>query len=95
MAMGVPLVVLASELCDMNMWGELRPRGAGFELTLAEAINRVEIMQRTPPLVEWSASLPSNRLAKQMYDQARQGKRIVTGVVCHMLKDARLGCDRS
>jgi len=94
MAMGAPLVVLASELCDMNMWGEIRPRRAGYELTLAEAINRVEIMQRTPPLVEWAASLPSNRLAKQMYDQARQGERLVIGVVCHLLRNSSSGCDR-
>ena len=78
MAHAAPLLVLATELCDMdNMWGSMRANLGTRELTLVEAINRVEIMQRTPPLVQWAARLPSNRLAKQMYDQAFQGKRHV------------------
>ena len=80
MAQAAPLLVLASELCDMNMWGAMRATRGGRELTLVEAINRVEIMQKTPPLVQWAARLPSNRLAKQMYDQAFQGERPV--IVC-------------
>ena len=76
MAHAAPLLVLATELCDMdNMLGSLRANRGSRELTLVEAINRVEIMQKTPPLVQWAARLPSNRLAKQMYDQAFQGKR--------------------
>ena len=81
MGQAAPLLVLATELCDMdNMWGTMRANMGGRELTLVEAINRVEIMQKTPPLVQWAARLPSNRLAKQMYDQAFQGERHV--VLC-------------
>ena len=76
MAHAAPLLVLATELCDMDdmLWSLRAGRGIR-ELTLVEAINRVEIMQKTPSLVQWAAQLPSDRLAKQMYDQAFQGDR--------------------
>ena len=64
----------------MNMWGATRSSGGGNKLTLVEAINRVEIMQKTHPLVQWAARLPSNRLAYQMYEQAFQGE--CPGILC-------------
>ena len=75
MAHAALLLDLATELCNMDdMWGATRANRGGRALTIVEAINRVEIMQKTPPLVRWAARLPSNRLAKQLHDQAFQGE---------------------
>ena len=75
MAHAAPLLELATELCNMDdMWGTSGVNRGGRALTLVEAINRVEIMQKTPPLIRWAANLPSERIAKQLHDQAFQGK---------------------
>ena len=70
------LTDLAIELSNMDdMWDNIQGTNRSDRmLSVVEAINRVEIMQKTPPLVRWAARLPSNRTAKQLHDQAFQGK---------------------
>ena len=79
------LLDLATELGNMgDMWGTTGANQGGNVLMLAEAINRVEVMQKTPPLVRRAARLPSNRMAKQLHDQAFQGKLLVHQFLPHL-----------
>ena len=61
------LLALATEVSNMgDMWGNGLGANRGDRmLSIVEAINRVESMQKSPPLVRWAARLPSKRTNRE------------------------------